>query len=323
MDMRRHFLGATQIEVSHLGFGCVGLTALPSRNDARRILDHVYAEGITHFDVARVYGFGRAEGILGEFLQGKRDQVTVATKFGLQPPAGFAGNRRAIDFTKKILGPFPGLLRLAKRRGGAMVQGGVFTPQTAVTSLETSLRELGTDYVDMLLLHEANQADAENQDLIETLQQQVKRGTVRQLGIASDFAKIEGREFPSAYAVMQFDDNAALRNSGKFQSQVNSFITHSVFKPAQQLQQVISSHPEVVRRYSPKVQGDLADPTILRSLLLLYALSVNPNGCVLFASGNAAHIVSNARLANHAYDAQLISVFLQFVDEILSTASSQ
>jgi D-threo-aldose 1-dehydrogenase len=323
MHMRRHFLGATQIEVSHLGFGCVGLTALPSRSDARRILDHAYAEGITHFDVARAYGFGRAEGILGEFLKGKRDKVTVATKFGLQPPSGLAGNRRVIDFAKKILRPFPRLLRRAQQRGGAMVQGGFFNPQAAITSLETSLHELGTDYVDLLLLHEANLADAENQELIETLQQQVKRGTVHQIGIASDFAKIEGHAFPPAYAVMQFDDNAAQRNLAKFQSRANSFITHSVFKPAHQLGQAITIQPEVARRYSPKVQGDLADSTILRSLLLLYALSANVNGCVLFASGNIAHIASNSRLADHSYDPQLISVFLQFVDEILPLASSQ
>jgi aryl-alcohol dehydrogenase-like predicted oxidoreductase len=50
------------------------------------MLERAFALGITHFDVARAYGFGRAEGILGKFLRGRRDQVTVATKLGLQPP---------------------------------------------------------------------------------------------------------------------------------------------------------------------------------------------------------------------------------------------
>ena len=85
--MRRHILGQTTLEVSQLGFGCVKLTTHADRRDAVRALETAFAEGITHFDVARAYGFGRAEGILGEFLLGKRDQVTVATKFGIQPPS--------------------------------------------------------------------------------------------------------------------------------------------------------------------------------------------------------------------------------------------
>src|SRR6476469_451778 len=104
-EMRRQILGPSLMEVSRLGFGCVKLTTHRERSDAVRILDQAFALGITHFDVARAYGFGRAEYILGEFLRGKRDRVTVATKFGLVPPSGIGGNRRVIDLAKRILSP--------------------------------------------------------------------------------------------------------------------------------------------------------------------------------------------------------------------------
>jgi aryl-alcohol dehydrogenase-like predicted oxidoreductase len=111
--MRRVQLGATGIEAFQLGFGCSQLTTHPDRRDAIAMLEHALALGITHFDVARLYGFGRAEGIVGEFLRGKRNKVTITTSFGLQPPTGVTSHWRAVALAKKILGPFPGLLRRA------------------------------------------------------------------------------------------------------------------------------------------------------------------------------------------------------------------
>src|ERR1700731_1152628 len=120
--MLRRILGPTAIGVSALGYGCTHLTTFRSRKEAWRLLEVALAEGVTHFDVARGYGFGRAEGILAEFLQGKRDRVTVATKFGIQPPTGWQGNRFVIDTAKRLLRPFPGLLQGAKNHGSSITR---------------------------------------------------------------------------------------------------------------------------------------------------------------------------------------------------------
>ncbi len=85
------------------------------------------------------YGFGRAEGILAQFLRGRRDRVTVATKFGFQMPSGLAGDPRLIAAAKRLLGPFPALLRRAQRRGG-LGDGG---PRSCLpTSLQTPILTL-------------------------------------------------------------------------------------------------------------------------------------------------------------------------------------
>jgi hypothetical protein len=170
--MHRRILGETAFQ---LGFGCVQLTVHPRQAEAVAILEYAFSLGITHFDVARSYGFGRAEGILGKFLRGRRDQVTVATKFGLQPPSGLAGNGRLITAAKRLLTPIPGLMRRAKRLGAAMGKAGVFAPEAAIRSLETSLRELSTDYLDLLLLHEATLANAAGEPLLEALEKQVAK----------------------------------------------------------------------------------------------------------------------------------------------------
>ena len=72
---------------TRLGFGGSGLMGGISERESLRLLETAFDAGIRHFDVAPAYGHGRAERCLGKFLQGKRDQVTVATKYGILPPA--------------------------------------------------------------------------------------------------------------------------------------------------------------------------------------------------------------------------------------------
>src|SRR5205807_2674411 len=108
---------------------------LPTR-EKLCLLHAALDRGITHFDTARMYGVGQAEVALGEFLAGRRDQVTVATKVGLVPPPS----------AFRVL---PGrLLRgpLGVRRG--------FDLRSVQRSLDRSLKALRTDYVDLLFLHE-------------------------------------------------------------------------------------------------------------------------------------------------------------------------
>jgi D-threo-aldose 1-dehydrogenase len=322
--MRKNILGQTGIPTSHLGFGCVQLTAHGERRDAIRILEHAFALGITHFDVSRIYGFGRAEGILGEFLRGKRHQVTVATKFGIQPPSGLAGNREVINLAKKLLGPFPNLLRRARQRGSKMVQSGVFTPQSAVQSLESSLRELGTDSIDVFLLHEATLADAVSEPLIEALQRQVDRGTIRCFGMASGFHHLQrdASLVPPVFQVLQFEDNAAAQNlQTLLHREGRALITHSIFQPFLPLCEAVTALPAVTQKYASQLNLNLADSTVLGSLLLQSALRRNSTGVVLFSSANQERVTSNVRNAESCqYDDQQISGFLEFTKTILQAA---
>jgi aryl-alcohol dehydrogenase-like predicted oxidoreductase len=285
------------------------------------MLDHALACGITHFDAARAYGFGRTEGILGEFLRGKRAQVTVATKSGLQPPAGLGGNRWVIDAAKKVLTPFPALLRRAKRRGESASRRN-FSSEAAVESLHASLRELGTDYVDLLLLHEATLADAASEDLIAALEKQVAAGKVRSLGVASDFRRIgpDAGSLPGAYQAVQFNDNAGERNLERLMDPASkAVITHSVFKPAPGVANAARARPQAVSEWSAKIGADLGDKTIVGALLLQYALEANQAGVVLFSSMSAARVASNVKAAESpVFSKGQVSQFLEFIDEILS-----
>jgi aryl-alcohol dehydrogenase-like predicted oxidoreductase len=102
--MKKHIFLQTNAETSRLGFGCVQLTAHLNRREALSVLEHAFSVGITHFDVARAYGFGRAEGILREFLWQKRHDVTLTTKFGIEPPLGIGWERSGALFISGLLG---------------------------------------------------------------------------------------------------------------------------------------------------------------------------------------------------------------------------
>jgi len=173
--MRRVRLPGTELELSAFG---LGLASMSRRLPARRRLEVLEAAldcGITHFDVAPLYGGGTAEALLGRFLRGRRDSVTVATKAGLAA-AGPLGRRARRDFS----------------------------PAGVERSVERSLRALRTEYVDLLLLHEPDAADLAP-PLAEALARLVERGLVRETGIASS-----GRAAPAppAGGVLQLGSSA-------------------------------------------------------------------------------------------------------------------
>lgn len=320
--MERIKLGRTQIETSSLGFGCVQLTAHDSIKDAVTTLECAFDSGITHFDVARSYGFGRCEGILSRLLKNKRERVTVATKFGIELPNQFFGSKQLIVFAKKMLKPFPSLLHRAKNHGASMVKCGNYDAASMINSLEKSLRELRTDYIDIFLLHEAAISDAADETLISALQKQVSFGKIRSFGIASDFEKV-GKQLnliPPAHHLLQFNDNVVDNNMCQLSSSHHqAAITHSVFKPLGKLLNAVELYPNIVREFSQKINIDLHNPAEITALLLHYALRSNLEGIVLFSSTNKDHIKKNIHIVKRApfTDQQLFS-FYEFSKIIFS-----
>jgi aryl-alcohol dehydrogenase-like predicted oxidoreductase len=86
--MKKRKLGRSNLEVSSLGFGCMGLSfgygpALEQQNAIALVRD-AFASGVTFFDTAEAYGPFTNEELLGEALAPMRDQVVIATKFGFK-----------------------------------------------------------------------------------------------------------------------------------------------------------------------------------------------------------------------------------------------
>ncbi len=158
--MRQRRLGATGLLVSEIGFGAWGIggrtagnTSYGETDDAQSLgaLARALERGINFFDTAGAYGDGHSEALLGTALASCRDRVVIATK------AGYRRFDEAPDYA-------PAQLR---------------------ASLETSLRRLKTDHVDLLLLHSPPIAMLVAQpDVVATLVQLRAEGKIRAFGIS-------------------------------------------------------------------------------------------------------------------------------------------
>lgn len=89
--MKKRMLGKSGLEVSAIGFGCMGLnfsyTEKLSKAEAIKVIQAAVEEGVTFFDTAEVYGPYTNEEIVGEALAPVRDKVVIATKFGFKEGA--------------------------------------------------------------------------------------------------------------------------------------------------------------------------------------------------------------------------------------------
>src|ERR1051325_1954253 len=89
-----------------IGFGCSALTGT-SRGTANRILEAAFEAGVRHFDTARYYGYGEGEGILGRFLKSRRSEVTITTKFGIEPPRRTTAVNAGLYVGRRVVRLFP------------------------------------------------------------------------------------------------------------------------------------------------------------------------------------------------------------------------
>src|SRR5262249_24201562 len=129
------------------------MMGLPSTKERLALLECAFDSGVRHFDTAPLYGYGEAERVLGEFLRARRNQITVATKYGIKPPV-IMQTRWINVFARRVLRLLPFLRKPLSRQAQLLSKQNIFTAAEARSSLDQSLLALGTDYVDLFLLHE-------------------------------------------------------------------------------------------------------------------------------------------------------------------------
>jgi len=149
--MRHRILGETGISVSEFALGAMMFGAMGNtdHDESVRMIHTALDAGINLVDTADVYSGGESEEIVGQALKDRRDDVVLATKFGLP------------------MGPD------ANQRGGS--------PRWIKRAVEDSLRRLGTDHIDLYQMHRPDYAT----DLDETLaalSDLVRSGKVRAIG---------------------------------------------------------------------------------------------------------------------------------------------
>jgi aryl-alcohol dehydrogenase-like predicted oxidoreductase len=165
--MRRVNIGG--LEVSAQGLGCMGMSEFYGPTDwdqSIATLHRAIELGVTLLDTADVYGQGHNEVLVGRAIHDRRDQVQIATKFGIDRTGG--------DSERRI-------------RGGA---------NYVKRSCDASLLRLGVDVIDLYYLHRPPQ-DAEIEETVGAMGDLVAEGKVRYLGLS----EVNDELLRRAYAV--------------------------------------------------------------------------------------------------------------------------
>lgn len=304
---------------SALGFGTTSFMSADTTAERLALLECAIDAGITHFDTAAYYGYGEAERLLGQALQGRRDRFTITTKFGMEASA--VVKARWVNLVaRRVLALLPFLRKAAGQARGALSAKGLFEPDKARASLERSLQALRTDYVDLFLLHEPQLADASSAPLLSFLDEEVRRGRIRAYGSGGQWPRIReiaAARLPSA-GWLQFEDNPIFRHLEVAKSSGAKCITFAPFNTALPvLIDWLDQHPEQRRAWSDELGLDCADQGNLAMLLQAGSHARNSDGIVLFSSKNARRIQQAVRVASgKVFSSEQIEKFLKLTEEV-------
>ena len=153
--MKSRTLGNSKLEVSALGFGCMGLNfgygPGPGKQAAVKLIRDAFENGVTFFDTAEAYGPFTNEELVGEALAAVRDQVVIATKFGF--------------------------------RDGVASSGVDSRPQRIRAVAEASLSRLRTDRIDLFYQHRVD-PNVPMEDVAGTVRELIAEGKVRHFGLS-------------------------------------------------------------------------------------------------------------------------------------------
>src|SRR6201995_5589820 len=153
--MEKRTLGTSGLEVSALGFGCMGLSfgfgPAIEKSEAIKVIRAAYDGGVTFFDTAEAYGPFTNEEVVGEALAPVRDKVVIATKFGFE--------------------------------NGVPTQGTNSKPEHIRAVAEASLKRLNTDVIDLFYQHRVD-PNVPMEDVAGTVRELIKEGKVKHFGMS-------------------------------------------------------------------------------------------------------------------------------------------
>lgn len=296
-------LRGTDVTTTGLGFGCAGLFREPGRQSRLRILAEAHDLGITHFDVAPMYGLGLGERELGHFVAGRREGFTITSKFGIaMTPLGRTAGQVQGPL-RRLLQRRPDLRAQAQNVAGTPSSGWAgrilyrrpaAEPSRLRASLERTLRALSTDYLDVLLLHDPRPSETASGELYAALEEIQKAGIIRSWGITGEpdeaLSVLDVATHPIPVVQYHHDIFTAEFADARLRHAPARISFGVLSRAVGRIAQHLAADGERRERWSSELELDCASMSVIAELLMCQARRDNPEGIVLFSSTNSAHL---------------------------------
>jgi aryl-alcohol dehydrogenase-like predicted oxidoreductase len=235
-------IGRSGLSVFPMGLGCMGMSEFyGATDDAQSLstLEAAFDQGVNFYDTADMYGSGHNETLLAQFIKGKREKLTIATKFGIvRKPGEYA---RTLD------------------NSAAYIR----------KACDASLQRLGIDTIDLYYAHRVSHSTSLDES-IGTLGQLVKEGKIRAIGLCEVSAQTLRKAHSihpisavqSEYSLWTRDPEAEVLPTCRalgvsfvpYSALGRGFLTGAF---------ALSQDPNDFRRHLPRFQGDNSDKNAL------------------------------------------------------------
>lgn len=304
-------------ESSRLAFGCSSIAGRANKKNSITAIKKALDLGITHFDVAPSYGYGEAEMCLGEALKTNRSKVVIATKVGIAAGTTSSWLRKLKPMAQKMVSAFPAARKIiasSAQFAGAKVTSNQFSAESIKASVEKSLRDLQTDYIDILFLHDCAKEDV-TPELLADLESLKRDGKIRALGMATHIDVINNSQNPGSETLLpQFLNNLLLKNHEKLLHHKQAFITHSAFACFQEIRKIIDTQKNIPQQF-----GGRLNESEIYELMLRYALLANPNGIVICSMVGKSHLQRNIEaLKQPRFTAEQVLLFADAITKYIN-----
>jgi diketogulonate reductase-like aldo/keto reductase len=194
----------------------------------------------------------------------------------------------------------PAVRKVALLQTTVLIRGSAFGVNDAQKNLETSLRELGTDYIDFYLLYDHTVGDYLPCALLVFLQDAVKEGKIRNFGLGTDIDNVTrtlGCQLDLCN-VLQFQNSLLIRNRERLPPQASQALIISHGAPGDHYRLILSflnASGERVKDWSAELDLDSSDEAAVAALMLDYGAETNPKSLVLFSSKDSGRITKNTK----------------------------
>ena len=292
------------MEISKLSLGTSAIGGLGGYEEQQFLLNAAFDMGIRKFDTAPLYSNGDAEKILGIFAKSNRENIQITTKYGFQSNPYLSSNK--LKNLRKVYRKFKNSFKkidffISKTTNKLLPPVMNYEIKNLEKSIDQSLKNLSTDYIDNLLLHDWPAYYALNKSTIYEFKKLQKKGKIINWGLGSSQEELQkillSRNKNNFYAPKIIQCLNSIKNPfqpSKENLKGISLYTHGAISDGlQNIKKYFLMRPGIKEIWERELDIKIIDNSIIAQLCLEFAVYNQIPQIVIFRSSNIKNLKKN------------------------------